>query len=161
MVELFYLLIIAVLFLYFHKKKRSVLPMVKTDFFGAVKRYLLYVLAIILIACIIQVAVPTSVITGLLGDRNGWIAPLIAALVASVFEGPTIVAFVIAAGLLNSATSISAAVAFISAFSMIGIYSIPMEQAELGKTLPIVRFCVTFGSCIVIGVCSEAVYNLL
>lgn len=161
MVEIVYLLFILVLFVVFYKKKKSVLSSVKTDFIGTVKRYLIYVLTIVMIASIIQVVIPASVISNVLGEQNGVLAPLIATLIAAIFEGPTIVAFVIAAGLLNSATSISAAIAFISSFSMIGIYSIPLEQAELGKKFPIIRFGVTFVGCIIIGVFCEIVYKMI
>lgn len=161
MIELFYFLIILVLFKIFYKKKRETLTMIKNDFISTMKRYLLYVLSIVLIASIIQVIIPASVISKVLGEQNGWFAPLIAALVAAIFEGPTIVAFIIAEGLLNSGTSISAAVAFISSFSMIGMYSIPLEQSELGKKLPIIRFAVTFIACIIIGICSQVIYKLL
>ncbi|MDD3414898.1 MAG: hypothetical protein PHY47_12970 [Lachnospiraceae bacterium] len=134
--------------------------MIKNDFIGTLKRYLLYVLSIVMIASIFQVVIPTPVISKVLGEQNGLLAPLIATLVAAIFEGPTIVAFVIAAGLLNSATSVSAAVAFISSFSMIGIYSIPLEQSELGKKLPIIRFGLTFVGCIIIGFCCQVLYKL-
>ena len=161
MIELFYLLIIIGFFVYFYKHKKEDLPKVKDNFLGAMKRYLLYVLSIVMIASIIQGVVPTEVITGLLGEQNGFLAPVIAAVVASVFEGPTIVAFVIAASLLESGVSLSAAIAFISAFSMLGIYSIPLEQAELGKKLPLIRFGTTFIFCLVIGVASEMIFKLL
>lgn len=160
MVELLYLFIILILFVVFYNKKRETLPMIKKDFIGTLKRYLLYVLSIVMIASIIQVVIPAPVISKVLGEQNGLLAPLIATLVAAIFEGPTIVAFVIAAGLLNSATSVSAAVAFISSFSMIGIYSIPLEQSELGKKLPIIRFVVTFVGCIIIGFCCQVLYKL-
>lgn len=160
MVELLYLFIILILFVVFYNKKRETLPMIKKDFIGTLKRYLLYVLSIVMIASIIQVVIPAAVISKVLGEQNGLLAPLIATLVAAIFEGPTIVAFVIAAGLLNSATSVSAAVAFISSFSMIGIYSIPLEQSELGKKLPIIRFAVTFVGCIIIGFCCQVLYKL-
>lgn len=154
MVELIYFVIIAALSIRLLKKDKQGLKTVAKDFWGVTKRYFFYVLFIILAASIMQECIPKEVIVKYLGEGKLY-SPILAALVASIFEGPTIIAFVLGETLLSKGAGIASTIAFISAFSMVGIYSVPLEQKELGKVFPIVRLVVTMIFAVIIGlVCS-------
>lgn len=151
MVELIYLVIIIIFSIYLYIKDRSKLKIAAVGFKKVTFSLTPYVVAIVLIASIIQVCVPREVIVSLLGKGNGLVAPILAAAFGSFFEGPTIIAFVLGASLLASGASIAAVGAFISSFSMVGLVAVPLEKKELGLTFTIIRFVITLSASILIG----------
>lgn len=151
MVELIYLVIIVIFSVYLYIKDKNKLKIASVGFKKVTFSLTPYVLGIILIASIIQVCIPKEVIASVLGKDNGLIAPILAAILGSIFEGPTIIAFVLGASLLSSGASIAAVGAFISSFSMVGLVAIPLEKKELGIIFTAVRFVVTLLSSILIG----------
>lgn len=151
MVELIYLFIILIFVVVFYKKDKVKLNMALVGFKKVSLSLTPYVLAIILISSIIEVCVPQDVILSLLGNEKPILAPILAALLGAVFEGPTVIAFVLGASLLVSGASISAVGAFISSFSMVGLIGLSLEKKELGMTFTMVRFIVTLIFSILIG----------
>lgn len=151
MIELIYLTIIIIFSVYLYIKDKSKLKVASIGFKKVTFSLTPYVLGIILIASIIQVCIPKETIVSVLGKDNGLIAPILAAIFGSIFEGPTIIAFVLGASLLSSGASIAAVGAFISSFSMVGLIAIPLEKKELGTIFTSVRFVVTLVSSILIG----------
>lgn len=151
MVELIYLTIIIIFSVYLYVKDKNKLKIAGVGFKKVTFSLTPYVLGIILIASIIQVCVPQNTIVSLLGKDNGLLAPILAALFGCIFEGPTIIAFVLGASLLSSGASIAAVGAFISAFSMVGLVGFPLEKKELGTKFTSVRFIVTLVGSIFIG----------
>lgn len=151
MVELIYLLFILLFAAYFYKRDKSKLKMAGVGFKKVTISLTPYVLGIILIASIIQVLIPKQVIVSLLGQDSGLMGPLLAAVFGCIFEGPTIIAFVLGGSLLASGASIAAVGAFISSFSMVGLVSLPLEKKELGIIFAGTRFVVTVGASVLIG----------
>ncbi|SFR87833.1 permease [Anaeromicropila populeti] len=152
MVELIYLLLIIFFTIIVFVKDKNKLKIVGKGFKHVTLSFTPYVLAIILIASIIQVCVPQNIITRYLGEDNQIIAPVIAAFFGAIFDGPTIVAFVLGASLLESGASITAIIAFISSFSMVGLIAFPLEKKELGIRFTLVRFIVTVVFTVIIGI---------
>ncbi len=151
MVELIYLVIIFIFSVYLFRKDKSKLKTAFIGFKNVTFSLISYVLGIILIASIIQACIPKEVIVSVLGKDNGLIAPILAALFGCIFEGPTVIAFVLGATLLSGGASIAAVGAFISSFSMVGLVAIPLEKKELGLLFTAVRFVVTLLASIIIG----------
>ncbi|MVX65018.1 permease [Clostridium chromiireducens] len=151
MVELTYLAIIIIFSVYLYINDKDKLKVAGVGFGKVTSSLTPYVFGIILIASIIQVCIPKELIVSLLGKDSGLIAPILAAVFGSVFEGPTIIAFVLGASLLVSGASIAAVGAFISSFSMVGLVAIPLEKKELGITFTVVRFVITLSASILIG----------
>lgn len=143
MVELLYLFIILGFILYFYKKDKSKLKIASVGFKKVSLNLTPYVLGIILVSSIIEVCVPQELILSLLGDNNPIFAPILATLLGCIFEGPTVIAFVLGASLLSNGASIASIGAFIASFSMVGLVGFSLEKNELGITFTTVRFVTT------------------
>lgn len=160
-VELIYLLIIIGLTVFVAQKDKTKIKVICNDFITVTKKSISYVLFIIIIAACIQVFIPTDIIIKYLGKENVFFAPVLAALFASIIEGPTIIAFILGYSLLSSGASVSAVVAFISSFSMVGLVAVPLESRELGKQFSYIRLGYTLIISILLGVASDLIINTI
>lgn len=151
MAELIYLALIIIFTIYFYLKDRNKLNSAAKFSKKMILGLTPYVIAILLVASIINTYVSKELIASVLGKNNGILAPIIAALCGAIFEGPTVVAFVLGASLLFSGASISAVGAFISSFSMVGLVAISLEKKELGIVFAATRFLVTLITSVFIG----------
>lgn len=160
-VELIYLLIIITLTYIVSQKDKTKIKVVYNDFLKVTKKSISYVLFIIVIAACIQVFIPTDIIIKYLGNENRFLAPVLTALFASIIEGPTIIAFILGYSLLSSGASVSAVIAFISSFSMVGLIAVPLESKELGKQFSYLRLVYTLIISVILGIVSEVIINII
>ncbi len=151
MVELIYALIFCIIIVCLYKKDKSKINDIKKTTFKISSKLIPYVIGILLIASIIDVYMPKEIIRSYLGKENGIVAIIIAAILGSIFEGPTIIAFVLGANFINYGASVGAATAFIASFSMVGLVSLPLEIKELGRIFAVTRLIVTLFFTIIVG----------
>lgn len=85
-----------------------------------------------------------ELISKLLGNQSGIIGIAIASVSGAILMIPSLVAFPLAASLVESGASISVAAAFITTLTMIGFVTLPIEIKEIGKRLTFLRNGVSF-----------------
>jgi|GEM_PF-6873043 len=151
MVELVYLTLLLIFTGYFYFNDRKKLTDVGIYSKKITVSLTPYVLAIMLTASIVNAYISKDSIALVLGENNGILSPIVAALFGSFFEGPTVIAFVLGASLLLNGASTAAVGAFISSFSMVGLVAISLEKKELGSIFTITRFIMTLTMAVVIG----------
>lgn len=108
-------------------------------------------LIIVLIGLLMSFMTP-SVISNLLGKQSGVFGILIAALLGAVMHIPSIIAFPLAASLLEKGASVMAIATFITTLTMIGIVTLPLEIKELGKKFALWRNGLSFVLAILVGI---------
>ncbi|SHI26959.1 permease [Desulfosporosinus lacus] len=113
-------------------------------------------LAILVIIGIMLAVLSPEVISGLIGEKSGWLGMLMASVVGSVTLIPGFVAFPLASALLESGAGFRQIAVFISTLMMVGIVTIPLEIQYFGKKAAILRnsfaFVFSFLVAIAIGV---------
>ena len=95
--------------------------------------------------------VSKAVIAGLIGQKAGFAGIAIAASLGSVLFIPAIVAFPLAASLLQSGAGLMAVATFITTLTMIGFVTLPLEIKTLGKKVAFLRNGFSFVIAIIIG----------
>lgn len=135
-------------------RKKTLLAMKKA--WKSFENILPQFLAIIVIIGIMLAVLSPEVISGLIGEKSGWLGMLMASLVGSVTLIPGFVAFPLTAALLKSGAGIMQIAVFISTLMMVGIVSIPLEIKYFGKKAALLRnslaFVFSFIAAIAIGV---------
>ncbi|MCL2891682.1 permease [Brenneria tiliae] len=145
MIELIYFLIFLSFLMYFFFFRRAELPQVGKVFLMFNIKLLPFVLAIIILTSIIRYYIPQDAIVHYLGSSSHFHTDVfLGSFLGCFFEGPSIIAFVIGAILMQQGASAGAITSFISSFSMIGLIAIPLEIKELGVKFTLTRFFVTF-----------------
>jgi len=95
-------------------------------------------LIIVLIGLLMSFLTP-SVISRLLGKQSGLCGILLTALLGAVMHIPAIIAFPLAASLLEKGAAVTTIATFIATLTMIGVVTLPLEIKELGKKFALWR----------------------
>lgn len=103
------------------------------------KRMLPMILIIILIIGLLLGLIPPDWIARTLGAQGGALGVVLAGLLGSILFIPPILAFPLAASLLQSGASIMSAAAFITTLTMVGVVFLPLEIKELGMRFALLR----------------------
>jgi len=108
------------------------------------------VLGIIFLIGLLRIFLPPEVISRFIGEQSGFGGILAIAALGAVLFIPALIAFPLAASLLQSGASVSVVAAFITTLTMIGMITLPLEIKELGKKIAFLRNGLSFIIAIVI-----------
>jgi uncharacterized membrane protein YraQ (UPF0718 family) len=97
-----------------------------------------------IIAGMIQVLIPTEIISRWIGAESGFRGILIGTAVGGLVPGGPYVSLPIAAGLLRTGASIGTMVAFLTGWSLWAISRLPLEIGIMGWKFTLVRIACTF-----------------
>ncbi len=92
-----------------------------------------------IIAGMIQVLIPPAIISTWVGAESGFRGILIGTLLGSLTPSGPFVSMPIAAGFLRAGASIGTVVAFMTAWSLLGISRMPIEFGIMGWQFTIIR----------------------
>ena len=102
------------------------------------------ILIIVIFVGLLLGFVPPDQIATFFGEQTGIIGVLIIGSIGAIMHIPSLIAFPLAASLLESGASVMAAAAFITTLTMIGTVYLPMEIRILGKKLALLRNGLSF-----------------
>ncbi len=114
-------------------------------------RILPSVIAIVVLIGLLLGFVSKNVISSIIGEQAGLLGVLITASLGAILFIPSIIAFPLAASLLDSGASVMAVATFITTLTMVGFVTLPLEIQELGKKLALLRNGFSFLIAIAIG----------
>ena len=100
---------------------------------------------------------PPESISKIIGEQTGILGVLVTAVLGSVLFIPALIAFPLAASLLNGGASIMSAAAFITTLTMVGVVTLPLELREMGKKITILRNIFSFVFAVIIALIMGAV----
>lgn len=109
-----------------------------------------YIVIIILGIGLLQGFLSEEALSEFLKENSGIRGMFIAGFLGAVLFIPAIIAFPLAASLIDSGASIIVAAAFITTLTMVGIITLPLEIKELGKKFAILRNLLSFIIAIII-----------
>lgn len=109
-------------------------------------------LAIVLLIGIVLNLLSAQQISQLIGKNSGWLGVLIAAVIGSITLIPGLLAFPLAAALLENGAGYMQIGAFVSTLMMVGIVTMPMEFLYFGKKATIMRNAMGFVFSILVAV---------
>lgn len=92
-----------------------------------------------IVAGMIQVLIPQEIISKWVGAESGIRGILIGTVIGSLTPSGPFVSMPIAAGILRAGASIGTVVAFITAWSLLGIARMPMEIGIMGWQFTLIR----------------------
>lgn len=101
--------------------------------------------------------VPTESLEAFLGEQSGPLGLVSAALLGSVLHIPALLAFPLAASLLEKGAAVGVIAAFITTLTMIGIVTLPIEISSLGKRFALLRNGLSFAAAMIISIVIGAV----
>lgn len=133
----------------FLKNRDSALKALKTAWMMFLS-LLPMLLIIILLIALLFAFVSTESLEGFLGDKAGPFGLLSAALLGSVLHIPSLLAFPLAASLLERGAAVGIIAAFITTLTMIGVVTLPIEIASLGKRFALLRNGLSFAAALII-----------
>ncbi len=111
--------------------------------------------AILLLVGLLLAVVTPETIQRVIGAESGLAGMLIASLLGAVTLVPVLVAFPVAAELLNNGAGVAQIAVFISTLTMVGFVTMPMEIKYLGKKAAVLRnalsYLLAFAAAFVIG----------
>ena len=96
-------------------------------------------------------------ISKFIGDQSGFTGMLLIGAAGAVIYIPSLLAFPLAASLLEGGASISAVAAFITTLTMIGAITLPIEIKEMGKEIAFLRNGLSFVIAIIIALIMGAI----
>jgi len=140
---LMYIVAFGFLVLSFMKDKKKTLRALKKAW-KSFENILPQLLSILVIIGIMLAVLSPEVISGLIGEKSGWLGMLMASLVGSITLIPGFVAFPLASALLISGAGFMQIAVFISTLMMVGIVTIPLEIKYFGKKTAILRNSLAF-----------------
>ena len=97
------------------------------------------VLTIIILIGVLLGFVTQDVIRRLLGEESGFLGILTSAVVGGIMFIPSLIAFPLAASLLEGGAAVGTVAGFIASLTMIGVVSLPVEVRELGVKMTALR----------------------
>ena len=113
-------------------------------------------ISILFLAGLLLAAVSPETIQYVIGAHSGFRGMLTAALLGAVTLVPVLVAFPVAARLLQNGAGVTQTAVFISTLTMVGFVTLPMEIKYLGKKAAVLRnalaFLFSFAAAFLIGV---------
>ena len=113
-------------------------------------------IVIILIGLLLGLASPET-ISKFIGEQSGWGGFLLIAILGTVAHISSLLAFPLAASLLDSGAALTSVAVFITTLTMIGIVTLPLEIQLLGKKFALLRNGISFVIAILIALIMGAV----
>lgn len=98
---------------------------------------------ILFIGLLLGFASPET-ISKFIGEQSGWGGFLLIAILGAAAHIPSLLAFPIAASLIDSGAAITSVTVFITTLTMIGIVTLPLEIQLMGKKFAILRNGLSF-----------------
>jgi len=112
-----------------------------------------------IIAGMIQVIVPTEMISKWVGAESGFRGILIGTAIGGLTPGGPFVTLPIAAGLLRTGASIGTLVAFMTAWSLLAFTRLPLEIGLLGWKFTLIRLACTFFFPLIAGLIANKLFS--
>ncbi len=97
-----------------------------------------------IVAGMIQVLVPSEMISKWVGAESGFRGVLVGTAVGTLTPGGPFISMPIAAGFLRTGASIGTMVAFMTAWSLLGLHRLPLEVGVLGWQFMLIRLACVF-----------------
>jgi len=112
-----------------------------------------------IIAGMIQLLVPTEMISKWVGAESGFRGILIGTAIGGLTPGGPFVTLPIAAGLLRTGASIGTLVAFMTAWSLLAFTRLPLEIGLLGWKFTLIRLACTFFFPLIAGLIANKLFS--
>jgi len=138
-----YIITICILVLSYFKDKKKTMKALKKAL-KAFENILPQFLGVIVLVGILLAVFNPEIISGLIGNRSGWLGVLIAGIIGAITLIPGFVAFPTAAMLVENGAGYMQIAAFISTLMMVGVITLPVEIKYFGKRFAIVRNSIAF-----------------
>ncbi|MGB6128125.1 MAG: hypothetical protein WBG30_05190 [Psychrilyobacter sp.] len=138
-----YIITIFLLILSYFKDKKKTMKALKKAL-KAFENILPQFLGVIVLVGILLAVFNPEIISGLIGNRSGWLGVLIAGIIGAITLIPVFVAFPTAAMLVENGAGYMQIAAFISTLMMVGVITLPVEIKYFGKRFAIVRNSIAF-----------------
>lgn len=139
----------------FYKNKEKSIKALKAALKGTLNMAPAIGIILVLVGLLMGFFKP-ELISRLLGNQTGIVGITLASIAGAILMIPSLVAFPLAASLVESGASISVAAAFITTLTMIGFVTLPIEIKELGRKLTFLRngisFVIAVGIALIMGV---------
>jgi uncharacterized membrane protein YraQ (UPF0718 family) len=113
----------------------------------------------IAVAGLIQVLIPTELVSEWVGTESGLQGVLIGAIVGGFMPGGPFVSLPIAAALLMAGAGIGTMVAFLTGWSLLAVSRLPLEVGLMGWRFTAIRLSVTFFLPIVAGLLANLFFS--
>ena len=138
---------------FFKDKKKTILALKKSwKMFTTV---LPQFVAILLLVGLLLAVITPEIIQRIIGSESGFLGMFITSLLGAITLVPVLIAFPIAAELLNNGAGIAQIAVFISTLTMVGFITLPIETKYLGKKVTILRnllaYLFAFATAFIIG----------
>ena len=112
-----------------------------------------------IVAGMIQVLVPTEMISKWVGAESGFRGILIGTAIGGLTPGGPFVTLPIAAGLLRTGAGVGTMVAFMTAWSLLAFSRLPLEIGLLGWKFTLIRLACTFFFPIIAGLIANKFFS--
>jgi len=112
-----------------------------------------------IVAGMIQVLIPHELISKWVGIESGFRGILIGTLIGSFTPGGPFISLPIAAGLLRTGASIGTMVAFMTAWSLLGVHRLPLEIGIMGWQFALIRLACVFFFPPIAGLIANALFS--
>jgi uncharacterized membrane protein YraQ (UPF0718 family) len=93
---------------------------------------------ILLIGLLLGFVTPAS-IQNIVGEKTGIVGVLLSTAIGGILFVPSLIAFPLAASLVEEGAALAAVAGFITSLTMIGTLTLPLEIKELGLKLTVIR----------------------
>ena len=140
----------------FFKDKGKTKNAIKVAFKSLLKMLPVVLIVIILIGLLLGFASPET-ISKFIGEQSGWEGFLLIAILGTVAHIPALLAFPIAASLLDSGAALTSVTVFITTLTMIGIATLPLEIQLMGRKFALLRNGISFIIAILIALIMGAI----
>ena len=118
-------------------------------------------LTVLFAVALVLAALPSGTLERLLGDRAGFAAYGIAALLGSVALIPGFVAYPLAAVLIGHGVGYPVIAVFITTLMMVGVMTLPLEKAYFGWRVAVARNLLCLAGALAIGAGIALVWRIL
>lgn len=151
-------LAIALLLIGYYKGQGQHISGVKSALNMTVEILPLLIMAFI-VAGMVQVLLPHHLLSRLLGEESGIRGILIGTVAGSLTPGGPFVSMPIVAGLLRSGAGTGIMVAYLTAWSLLGVHRLPLEVGILGWQFTLIRLGSTFFFPPIAGLIAQAIFT--
>jgi len=129
--------VILLILSFFKDRKKTILALKKSwkMFIAVLPQFA----AILLLVGLLLVVLTPEIIQNIIGSESGFLGMLITSLLGAITLVPVLIAFPVAAELLNNGAGITQIAVFISTLTMVGFITLPIEIKYLGKKAAILR----------------------
>jgi len=112
-----------------------------------------------IVAGMVQTLIPQEIISRWVGAESGFRGILIGALMGSLTPGGPFVSMPIAAGFLRTGASIGTMVAFMTAWSLLGVHRLPLEIGIMGWQFTVIRLACVFLFPLIAGLIANTLFS--